>query len=282
VTDAANSAGIPAGSNASSCDAYTEQKERDLGAMCERKSATGGNSSFFWTAMIKSGNFDNKMECTLCGLWCKDDGCCTESRINYNQLSMNQPFVKHVWSAQQPDGSFSGSFYGSYEQGADPAPPSEVDLSEAGHRVVPKLATISETFQSAGELDTSAAPCNLTGEWLGSDEAHPVTVVMQSSTSFIATDAAWSTERLGTLFPNGTVSLNDNDGSGRITYGKAGQINSTAPACSAVLWDKSSPWCRMPVCHSNVVPSYLALEWFKRGQGYVYRTTLRTSVAYPW
>lgn len=279
VTEEANSQGLPAGSNASLCDAFAEQKERDLGTLCERKPAGVGNSSFFWTSMIKSGNFDNDMECIVCGLWCQQDQCCTQSRINYNQLQMNQPYILHEWSALDAEGGFAGSFYGSYDAGVTPSPPSEVDLSEAGFRVSPPLATLPATFRAA---PTSAVPCNLTGEWLGSDKTHPVTIVAQSSSSFTATDAAWPTPRLGTLFPNGTVRLDYNDGSNKVIFGETGQINSTAPACSAVLWAGGSPWCRMPVCTADIVPSYLAVEWFSRGDGYVYRSTLRTSTTYPW
>ena len=73
VSHAANAVGIPnkADQNQSSCDALAEQKERDLGALCENANALG-ESTYFWTLMLKSGAMNVSERGRLCGLWCED------------------------------------------------------------------------------------------------------------------------------------------------------------------------------------------------------------------
>jgi len=306
VTPADNAAGIPLGSSSADCDAAAEAKERALGAKCAKTSPSNQTYSF-WTSMIKSGNFDVNAECVLCGLWCKSIGCCPSLRaevpagwpvtlddltkagragravLGFNNLDMNQPTVLQQWSEMQPDGHYAGSFYGSYDVGSTPPPPSEVDLFPPAPAACPAVLAAPNEFRAEPAAGSAGPPCDLTGTWVGTDPAHPVSVVMAANGSFVANAGPWSSPRTGEQAANGSVTLRDGGAGSPVSHrGAVGRINATAPSCSAVLWDREGAWCRDPVCSSGVTPSYLAVEWFWRGGSYVYRNTLRTNALYPW
>jgi len=83
--------------NQSSCDAFTEQKERNLGELCKRVITPSISSTadvgrdertaeldvaanvtgYFWTVMLKSGAMNVSERGRLCGLWCagKEPNC---------------------------------------------------------------------------------------------------------------------------------------------------------------------------------------------------------------
>ena len=153
VTPADNAAGLlQPDRNASSCDAATEQKERDLGSLCEQPTpANASESSYFWTLMLKSGAMNSSEGGHLCGLWCdKLTPSCNRDVPHWkntstsvlpwldNNYAMRQPRVKHVWSAPQDKaagGGFSGSFYGTYDPMANieilPTPDAIADATNA-------------------------------------------------------------------------------------------------------------------------------------------------------
>ena len=134
VSAAANAAGLPRPQQSQpTCDAYTEQKERDLGKLCERPNAQD-EPTYFWTAMLKSGAMNVTERGRLCGLWCEkktpscnpphddgDEGDGAAVAWPDDDYVMRQPFVKHVPSHRDDDeaGGWRGSFYGTY----DPATP---------------------------------------------------------------------------------------------------------------------------------------------------------------
>eukprot|EP01062_Namystynia_karyoxenos_P060164 TRINITY_DN5167_c0_g1_i1.p1 TRINITY_DN5167_c0_g1~~TRINITY_DN5167_c0_g1_i1.p1 ORF type:complete len:659 (+),score=161.96 TRINITY_DN5167_c0_g1_i1:91-1977(+) len=119
VTPADNAAGLGEVSQ-TECDAFSEQKERDLSRICAQKDGSGGES-YFWTAMLKSGAMNVSERGRLCGLWCDELGC----NPPHNQSDpptfpdadgvMRQPFVAHMWSAQDAGGGWAGSLYGTYD-----------------------------------------------------------------------------------------------------------------------------------------------------------------------
>lgn len=102
VTADDNAAGLPLRvQNQSNCDAFTEQKERNLGAVCA--DTTGNLTSFFWTAMLKSGAMNVSERGRLCGLWCadKDPDCNTgtvdASTGEFSRGSTEAPLLRAKW-----------------------------------------------------------------------------------------------------------------------------------------------------------------------------------------
>eukprot|EP00928_Gymnodinium_smaydae_P000442 TRINITY_DN10170_c0_g1_i1.p1 TRINITY_DN10170_c0_g1~~TRINITY_DN10170_c0_g1_i1.p1 ORF type:complete len:622 (+),score=42.90 TRINITY_DN10170_c0_g1_i1:40-1905(+) len=136
VTEAANDAGLPLSQQSqSTCDAGAAQKERSLGDLCKMPAppVNSGDDqvsrySYFWSAMLKSGNFIDAEEGRLCGLWCWPN-CSRQRRNNatlkFNNKAMNQPSVKHVWSRKNDAGNWYGAFYGTWDLETKPPAPGE-------------------------------------------------------------------------------------------------------------------------------------------------------------
>lgn len=124
VSEAANAAGLPrAAQGQPTCDAFAEQKERDLGELCQRRDAERNATSFMWSFMLKSGAWNDTEKGALCGLWCEKEGCSGWSpgtrgpALDWNDTNYNmrQATVAHVPSAPDGAGGWSGAFYGTWD-----------------------------------------------------------------------------------------------------------------------------------------------------------------------
>jgi hypothetical protein len=171
VTAADNAAGLPlAQQSQPACDAVTQQKERDLGALCADTTANG--TSFFWTAMLKSGAMNVSERGRLCGLWCahKDPDCNTAAAAidagaaalapatgwtDANYI-MRQPRVVQQWSTPDGTGGWQGSFYGTLDEQADLAAlPTPAEL--IAQALAPWLFGLALARWGLGSLYLSAA-----------------------------------------------------------------------------------------------------------------------------
>ena len=141
VPAAANDAGLPReAQDQPRCDAFAEQKERDLGELCKRRDANNA-TSFMWSFMLKSGAWNESEKGQLCGLWCEKTGCSGWSpgtngpHLNWtdSNYNMRQATVAHVPSVPDGAGGWRGSFYGTWDPRGLKAPgvvPPEVRIPQ--------------------------------------------------------------------------------------------------------------------------------------------------------
>ena len=308
VTAAANAAGLPASQQSQpACDAFTEQKERDLGALCA--DTQGANAtSYFWTAMLKSGAFNASERGRLCGLWCagKDPNCnvpapppppAPRAWADANYM-MRQPRVVQQWSAPDGAGGWHGSFYGTLDQGADLA-------------ALPTPAQL--IAQALAPPAPPAAPgCSLAGQWLGPGSARQVIAVAQApgAARFLAS-CTWPPGTPGLPAPwvnqSGTVDAADG-----VAFAVGGHVDSgrallpggggSGGSADLVCWASGSWWCRSgPACNASSaaarcgalpppppppapknVSSYFGMEWVHRAGRRVHRHVLRTGNDLNW
>lgn len=304
VSVAANALGLPQSVQSQpSCDALTEEKERELGDLCAHPNALG-EQTYFWTLMLKSGAMNVSERGHLCGLWCADkQPSCNPGSENRQQASappppslpwldsnynMRQPRVKHVWSAKDPStGGYSGAFYGTF----DPVQ----DLS--------KLATPAEAIASVHHTPADRSPCrsaacNVAGRWLGNGDATKPLVVTQAAGSgnFTAScgftgPASWHNQA-GESFATGAIELQIE------THTDRGFILDTNNS-KLICWATGSVWCREGHCPadpsilphacaahgvtpSSAIPSYFGFEWFVRDGRRIFRHIERAGHDLRW
>jgi hypothetical protein len=291
VTDADNAAGLADDIDPLTCDAITQQKERNLGALCIEPGAPSSTPpSFFWTGMLKSGNFDTWEEGHLCGLWCKNmtPSCDPPSSLTFDNLPMNQPRMFHAWS-KPVSGNWVGAFYGTWDINATQA----------------ELAAMLSPEVKVAAVAAAAEVCSPLGAWLGGqgDTGAPIIVARNASTGQYTAScqfggpSAWMDRPL-TVDADGliTLSLPGHSNQGRFV---PSSVNFSDP-CGGIQWgsDQSSWWCPRSTPHCTITPappppspsnppSYFALEWFNRDipghpNAKILRSTLRTSQEYPW
>lgn len=295
VTPAANAAGLPLSVQSQpACDAFTEQKERNLGGLCA--DTVGANAtSFFWTAMFKSGAMNVSERGRLCGLWCAHkvpdcnaaavelgiDGAAAAlpspsappqwTDANY---IMRQPRVLHEWTEPDGAGGWRGSFYGTLDEQAN----------------LTALPTPAQLIDAA--LGPQHPGCSLAGAWLGQGDARLVISVAQAPESPAFTAACTWAPAPGLPAPwkdaNGTV-----DAENRVVirfsgHEDAGIALAGEGRCADVLcWSPTEWWCRDAACNGGAaahcaqaapprVSSYFGMEWVTREGRRVHRHVLRT------
>ena len=300
VTPAANAAGLPlAQQSQPTCDAATQQKERDLGALCADTTANG--TSFFWTAMLKSGAMNVSERGRLCGLWCahKDPDCNTAAAAidagaaalapatgwtDANYI-MRQPRVVQQWSTPDGTGGWQGSFYGTLDEQADLAAlPTPAEL-------------IAQALAPPGR-----AGCSLAGDWLGQGDARLVIAVAQApGAARFSASCTWAPGTAGLPAPwvgqNGTVDAED-----RVAFSVEGHVDSGralgGAAADLVCWAGGSWWCRGAGCNASAaaarcaqpppsppaanISSYFGMEWVYRNGRRIHRHVLRTGNDLNW
>ena len=303
-----NAAGLPLPSQGqASCDAFTEQKERALGALCADTSAPN-RTSYFWTAMLKSGAMNVSERGRLCGLWCanKTPNCNAAAGVSPREGAaagglpawaappqwadanyvMRQPRVVHEWSAADGAGGWRGSFYGTLDEAAN----------------LTALPTPSELIEQV--LAPKRPGCSLAGTWLGQGDARLVIAVAQApqSPAFTASctwppgpglPAPWNAT--GTI-SNMSVVLHL---AGHSDTGVA--VAGEGRSADLVCWSAASFWCRDTACDGGAaakcaaaaaaaaaaaeavvvlaaapISSYFGMEWVTRGGRRVHRHVLRT------
>ena len=192
VTPADNARGLPLPSQSQpTCDSFTQQKERALGDLCA--DPAGGNaSSFFWTAMLKSGAMNASERGRLCGLWCANktpdcNGGAAAALLDAggvvgdappwadSNYVMRQPRVLQEWTAPDGAGGWRGSFYGTLDEQAN----------------LTSLPTPAALIAAA--LGPKRPGSLLAGLWLGQGDARLAIAVAQApeSTAFTAS-CTWS------------------------------------------------------------------------------------------
>jgi hypothetical protein len=302
VTPAANAAGLPLPAQSQpACDAFAEQKERDLGGLCADPIPGAGNaSSFFITAMLKSGAMNSSERGKLCGLWCanKTPDCNAAADVspaerpfwaapapapNWTDANyvMRQPRVLHEWSAPDGAGGWRGSFYGTLDETAN-------------------LSALPTPSQLIAQVLTPAAPgCSLAGAWLGQGDARLVIDVAQApnATAFSAA-CTWAPNSPGLPAPwnasgvvsNRTVRVRGDTGTALAGEGRSADI---------ICWGGGSFWCRDAACDGGgaarcaaaltvapaaaaPVSSYFGMEWTYREGRRIHRHVLRTGDDLNW
>lgn len=308
-----NAAGLPPSrQNQSNCDAATEQKERDLGALCARENALG-HESYFWTAMLKSGAMNVSERGHLCGLWCLDkkpSGCvevdsgaavvaardsspvrgllehlavAAAPATTDDDYSMRQPLVKHAWSAPDGSGGYTGSFYGTY------------DLSANLSALPPPADVIDEALHP--HPDES---CALDGIWLGGNgnASLPIAVASTGNGTYLASCEWPSGGSLPAPWHNQSLSVSGN----RVTFAVEGHIDTgVALPCESsgsldataelICYSATSYWCRGSACAGAAkacagaktgISSYFGLEWFVRDGRRIFRNIVRCGDDLDW
>lgn len=321
VSAAANAAGLPMPKqNQSMCDSYTEQKERDLGALCQRQNALG-QQTYFWTAMLKSGAMNVSERGRLCGLWCehKDPPCNPGDRVSQgaggvvmpwdlsaeaqrladDDYIMRQPIVVHDWSTPYSSGDvvttagtagYHGSFYGTYDLSVDPKDlPTPDDVIR--HALTPP--------SPAG--DCSTATCNLRGTWLGGngDSSLPIVVSQNPGKAGFSASCAWAPgggrpapwlNQTGTVASDAAVLIHLE---GHTDTGVSLLVGDNTTAPQLICWSATSYWCRGAGCSGASatcaahpgpanVSSYFGLEWVVRDGKRIFRNVLRTGHDLSW
>ena len=92
-------------SNGTICDEFAVNKEANLGSKCLV------NDSYFWTAMLKNGNYIASSN--LCGppYPPQPHNQFGETRtLKFNELPMNQPLVLHSYTNNESNGYFEGTW----------------------------------------------------------------------------------------------------------------------------------------------------------------------------
>lgn len=309
VTPSDNSAGLPLPQQSQpTCDAFTEQKERNLGALCA-DTVADNKTSYFWTAMFKSGAMNVSERGKLCGLWCQNktpscnaalqldpstgDAVATASAPwDDNNYMMRQPRVVQEWTKSDGSGGWQGSFYGTLDQ--------QANLSA--------LPTPSELIAQALTPAPPPGPpgCTLDGVWQGQGDARLVISVQQSpgSPSFLAS-CTWAPGTPGLPAPwfnqSGSV-----DASNKVSFHVGGHVDTGSVvelkggAAQVVCWSSSEWWCKGGACsgaaaqcaaHPSPSPSptpaanvssYFGMEWVTRGGRRIHRHVLRTGNDLGW
>lgn len=307
VSPAANAAGLdPSAQNQAACDAFTEQKERDLGGLCVDGGGAGNTSaSFFWTAMFKSGAMNVSERGRLCGLWCanKTPDCNaavvapageqqrawlapapTPAPANWTDANyiMRQPRVLHEWSTPDGAGGWRGSFYGTLDEHADLA-------------ALPTPAALI-----AQVLAPPAPACSLAGTWLGGGDARLAIAVVQAPGA-----AAFSARCTWTPAPGLPAPWNATGDVSNVTVtirlpghddkGVAVLSAGAGSRAELVCWSAASWWCRDAACGAGAaarcaaalappapISSYFGMEWESRGGRRVHRHVLRTGDDLNW
>ena len=305
VSPAANAAGLaPAAQSQAACDAFTEQKERNLGGLCADP-LHNGSLSFFWTAMVKSGAMNVSERGLLCGLWCAEKQPNCNAAVELDSMSpllpvahagpawtdtnyiMRQPRVVHKWSSPDGAGGWAGAFYGTYDEAAN----------------LTALPTPAELIEQA--LAPMRPGCSLAGAWLGAGDARLVIDVAQApgAPTFAASctwapapglPAPWKNAS-GTI-DNMTITLSRAGGGEDSGFAVAGEGQSADLVC----WSPTSFWCRSASCDGGAparcaaalalraaaaaapVSSYFGMEWVSRGGRRVHRHVLRTGDDLLW
>lgn len=300
VTPAANAAGLPlAAQSQPACDAFTEQKERDLGGLCA--DTVNNGTSFFWTAMFKSGAMNVSERGLLCGLWCANktpdcnaaaadvspraiDGPASWAADNWTDTNyiMRQPRVMHDWTAPDGAGGFSGAFYGTLDE--------QADLSA--------LPTPAELINQV--LAPPVPGCSLDGSWLGDGNARLVITVAQAAgVAAFTADCTWPPGTPGLPAPwhaagvvknmSVTVHLPGHDDVGVAIAGEG-------RSADLICFSASSYWCRDVACDGGAaarcaaalaakaapISSYFGMAWETREGRRVHRHVLRAGDDLNW
>ena len=309
VSPAANAAGLPASLQSQpACDAFTQQKERDLGALCADGPANA--TSYFWTAMFKSGAMNVSERGLLCGLWCagKTPDCNTGKAGGAARLlagpappqggggwadanyMMRQPRVVQQWTQPDGAGGWRGAVYGTLDQQADLA----------------ALPTPAQLIEQA--LAPSAPGCSLAGARLGQGDARLAIAVAQApGAARFEASCAWAPGTPGLPAPwanqSGTV-----DASRRVVFDVSGHVDSGRAllpggggggggSADLVCWAGGSWWCRgAAACNASSaaarcgaappaaanISSYFGMEWVTRQGRRVHRHVLRSGSDETW
>ena len=244
VTPSENAAGLPSGQQGqATCDSFTQQKERDLGALCADTQAVN-ETSFFWTAMLKSGAMNASERGLLCGLWCahKDPDCNAAAAVDAaggsaasalgwddSNYVMRQPRVVQEWTVADGSGGWRGSFYGTLDQAAN----------------LTALPTPSELIEQA--LSPAAPGCTLAGGWLGQgDPRLAIDVAQAPGAAHFVASCSWPPSTPGLPVPwvnqSGTV-----DASSRVVFNVAGHVD-TGHALVGQGGGGWLTWCAGPPC----------------------------------
>jgi hypothetical protein len=291
VAPADNAAGLPLGQQGQAvCDAFTQQKERTLGAVCADTNAYN-ETSFFWTAMFKSGAMNVSERGKLCGLWCanKTPDCNGNVSVGVRLDSvdawtddnyvMRQPRVLQEWTAADGSGGWRGSFYGTLDE----------------HANLTALPTPSELIEQT--LGPKRAGASLAGTWLGEGDARLVIAVSQAPDSFyFNASCAWSPggglpapwiNQSGTVDAQNSVEFLVNG------HTDTGVALTDGQGADLVCWSSGSYWCRAPMCVENAtarcttakpapISSYFGMEWITRGGRRIHRHILRAGDDLNW
>ena len=298
VAPADNAAGLPLPAQGqAACDAFTEQKERALGGLCADTGAPNA-TSYFWTAMLKSGAMNVSERGHLCGLWCanKTPSCNAAAAVSPREggagagglpawaappqwadanYVMRQPRVAHEWTVADGGGGWRGSFYGTLDEAAN----------------LTALPTPSELIEQV--LAPKRPGCSLAGTWLGQGDARLVIAVAQApqAPAFTARctwlpgpglPAPWNASG---AISNMSVVLHL---AGHSDEGVA--VAGEGRSADLVCWSAASYWCRDTACDGGAaarcaaavaaptppISSYFGMEWVTRGGRRVHRHVLRT------
>lgn len=287
VTPTENAAGLPVSlQNQSACDAFTEAKERSLGQLCARTGVAvaeaGGNAtSYFWTAMLKSGAMNASEHGRLCGLWCahKEPSCNAQDLLAAPILQALGPQLR---DRQQAASLYSGSHTGG--SGQIPPPPPAGWPDDDYYMRQPRVkhqwsapdgsggfsGSFYGTFDGAVNLSTLPLPatvikqaltpaprsaCNISGIWLGNngDRRYPIDIQQSVTSDRINGTCEWAPtkgvpapwQRSG-AFPAGGDTLTLGPDTGQV------RGSSTRPGDSAcgdiICWTGAVWWCRPPGC----------------------------------
>lgn len=294
VTPADNAAGLPLGQqNQSACDSFTEEKERTLGGLCADTEASGNQTSYFWTAMFKSGAMNVSERGRLCGLWCADKtpNCNGNMSLNLgadalsdtpwtdDNYIMRQPRVLQEWTVEDGSGGWRGSFYGTLDEQAN----------------LTALPTPSQLIDET--LGPKRPGASLAGTWLGQGDARLVIAVTQAPDSlYFNASCTWA--------PGGGLPVPWYNQSGTIDARNAvdfvidghtdtGLALMDGSSADLVCWTSGSWWCRSPVCAQNasarcaaakppLISSYFGMQWVTRAGIRVHRHILRTGDDLGW
>ena len=89
-------------------DAFAVNKEGELGSKCQI------NDTYFWTAMLKNGNYISSSNLCQCPYPPQASSISHKSSLKANNLPMNQPLVIHKYT----DLSYNGYFEGTWDLNA--------------------------------------------------------------------------------------------------------------------------------------------------------------------
>ena len=296
VTPADNAAGLPLNQQGQAeCDSFTEEKERTLGTLCE--DTVGNSTSYFWTAMFKSGAMNISERGRLCGLWCANKTPdCNAAAVDYSGVAatevapwtdtnyiMRQPRVLQEWTVSDGSGGWSGSFYGTLDETAN----------------LTALPTPSQLIDES--LGPKRPGSSLSGIWFGQGDARLIINVAQESEDInFNASCTWAPGSAGLPAPwmnqTGTI-----DGQNRIAFHVSGHLDtgfalgggSVGQSADLVCWSPLSWWCRNTACVSDGnasalcaqvpnISSYFGMEWVTRGDRRIHRHVLRTGNDLTW
>jgi hypothetical protein len=299
VTPADNAAGLPLNQQGQAeCDSFTEEKERTLGHLCE--DTDGNSTSYFWTAMFKSGAMNISERGSLCGLWCANKTPdCNAAAVNHDGVTtttnpftevtswkdtnyvMRQPRVLQEWTVSDGSGGWRGSFYGTLDEYAN----------------LTALPTPSQLIDEA--LGPNHPGSSLAGTWLGQgDERLVISVTQESQDINFNASCTWAPGTAGLPLPwvNQTGTINAQN---RIAFHVSGHLDTgfalgggEGQSADLVCWSPISWWCRNAACDGGNasslcaqmpnISSYFGMEWVTRGGRSIHRHVLRAGNDLSW